>query len=369
MLWSSATFTIGECMFYRLFKYLAFKVDPELAHDQTLRLVSKFPRAATFLCMPRRQDERFRLKVGTLQWQFPVGLAAGLDKDACAIDFFTRLNFGAVEVGSITPLPQNGNPPPRLFRLPQDKSLLNRMGFNNIGGLAALANIKKSNRNGKILGVSLGKNSKTPEDKIVEDYRNLHKTFSDVADYLVINVSSPNTSGLGRHQKGVLLRELLAGMSDVRTTVPLYLKVSPTLDQQDIWQIADLAKQFRLGGIVATNTMPSNLMGGGGISGELLKERSQFVRNEFLRCFRESPDMPVIGVGGISSIDDLVEFWRNGGRVVQIYTSFIYQGHKILEILASEITSILERTGAKNLTDLLDNIDQIDTPQTKAINP
>ena len=337
---------------------MAFRLGPECAHSMSLRMLATFPKLLSWPFSRYSLDERFAVTVGGKCWKFPVGLAAGLDKDAQAINFFTRINFGAVEVGTVTPRPQPGNPPPRLFRLEQERSLLNSMGFNGVGAETVLRNIKKSCRHEKILGVNLGKNKDTPDTKVPEDYRYLYQTFEALADYLVINVSSPNTLGLRQFQDRQKLKDIFCALADIRTKTPLYLKISPDLDLSRLNGILEVAKEFNLEGIIATNTMPWQDSRKGGISGRLLKESAANMRSQVLQRVRETPGLQVIGVGGIEDFSDLLQFWREGGRAVQIYTSFIYQGPSILDRFYRDMERFLRESQADNLEDLLANIHQ-----------
>ncbi len=286
-----------------------------------------------------------------------MGLAAGLDKNAAAIDFFSRLPFGAIEVGTVTPKAQEGNPKPRLFRLVEQESLLNRMGFNNHGMNAVLDNItslEPASRPG-CLGVNLGKNKITPADKAAIDYQVLYKKFCDVADYMVINVSSPNTPGLRDLQEESALAEIFDALADVRQfkNVPLFLKVAPDLPDQGLDACVSIAKKYKLAGLIATNTTIIPDIGVGGVSGQLLKQKSKRVRSYLLDRLRETPRIELIGVGGVASFDDVWEFWREGGRAMQVYTGFIYKGPGLLVDISKSIDVVLKKTNANDLAELL----------------
>ncbi len=355
---------------YNLFKNLAFKLDPEFAHNQSLALLSTFPGKMANLFKSCRKIEKFDLEKYDLSvtlkdgnyWTFPVGLAAGLDKNAEAIDFFTRIPFGAVEIGTVTPLPQIGNPKPRMFRLIEDESLLNRMGFNNHGMEEAYLNVVKAKRNGKVIGVNLGKNKVTAQDKAFEDYQKLYKKFKDVAGYIVINVSSPNTPGLRDLQNIESLRVIFEGLKDLRDSEapPLYLKIAPDLSFDDIPGIVQLAHDFKLAGILATNTTIMPDIGQGGVSGKLLKERGQKMRDHVLEVMGKGSDLEMIGIGGISSFEDVFQFWKKGGRACQIYTSFIYQGPQILFDMEAEMIRVLKKNQMTKLSELFENVDKVE---------
>ncbi len=346
--------------FYNLFKNLAFKVDAEFAHNQSISLLSTFPETIGGLYSfdkDPRYDTSLTLKDGN-RWSFPVGLAAGLDKNAEAIDFFTKISFGCVEVGTVTPRPQLGNPKPRMFRLPEEQSLLNRMGFNNAGSEKVFNGIQKSTRNGKVLGVNLGKNKATSQEDAPRDYRLLFEKFCEVSDYLVINVSSPNTPGLRDLQGLTSLRLIFDSLSDLRLTqkVPLYLKIAPDLSLEDIPGIVDLARNYELAGIIATNTTIRKDIGVGGVSGKILSDKARTMRAELLKLIDSSEKLEVIGVGGISGFEDLLEFWKLGGNVCQIYTSFIYQGPNILKDINTGIINLMKQQSIYNLSELVESL-------------
>lgn len=314
--------------FYPFFKGIAFKVDAELAHELTIKSMS--------LLGPwvnnTPTDPRFKLDAMGLSFKGPVGLAAGLDKNAEAINFLTYLPFSFIEVGTVTPLPQDGNPKPRLFRYIEEESLRNCMGFNNIGAAAVLKNIQNAERRGKILGVNLGKNKVTPNERAADDYAMLYQTFAPHSDYLVINVSSPNTPGLRDLLQDQGLRDIFVAVSEKRKKFnrPLLVKVSPDMSEDELSSVVSLVKEFELSGIIATNTtiMPSRGMGG--VSGKLLYEKSRTTRKYLLSQLKETPEIELIGVGGFSRYEDLLDFWKDGGRLVQLYSAFVFQGPKIL---------------------------------------
>jgi len=345
---------------YNFAKNVLFKLDAEIAHELVIKSLHQFPR---FLSLPFRQsrgdDQRYCVESNAGKWNFPVGLAAGLDKNAECIDFFSSLFFGAIEVGTVTPKPQPGNSKPRLFRIPDELSLRNKMGFNNLGAHAVLNNILQSQKickqRGKILGVNLGKNKVTPEDRAVEDYRYLYQIFCEVADYLVINVSSPNTPGLRNFESAKGMGIILQTLADLRKNrnCPLYVKISPNLPLDSIPEIIELVKYHELAGIVATNTTIMPERGDGGVSGKLLYPQARATRMKILECLKETPEIDLIGVGGFASFEDIWDYWQAGGRLLQIYTAFIYQGPKLLNDIKNKIDQKLDETGCKNLSQLL----------------
>ncbi|MBK23118.1 MAG: dihydroorotate dehydrogenase (quinone) [Halobacteriovorax sp.] len=347
---------------YKIFKTAAFQMDPEFIHEHSMDFLGKFPSVASKIFGDVEFNDRFALDIGGTKWPFPIGLAAGLDKNAMAIDFFSRLPLGAVEVGTVTPKPQAGNDKPRLFRYVGEESLRNRMGFNNDGAKVLLDRIEKSNRNGRILGVNLGKNKVTEPEKACEDYASLYETFSKVADYLVVNVSSPNTPGLRDLQGEEEMNKIFDALKPLRekSPVPLYLKIAPDLSEEGIRSLIEISKNHRLNGLIATNTTIMEERGPGGISGKLLTEKSRKVRNQILEALKETPEIELIGVGGVSSSKELFEFWKNGGKAMQVYTAFIFQGPSLLHGIYRDIDKLIKRNNAQNLRQLLSDREAID---------
>lgn len=349
-------------VFYNLYKNFAFKVDAEKAHELTIKILSDLPRLSLLFSDNLNDDESFNINTNSGKWSFPIGLAAGLDKNGECIDYFSKLLFGAVEVGTVTPRAQDGNPKPRLFRYKREESLRNCMGFNNQGADALLLNIKKANRNGKPLGVNLGKNKTTPQEKSCDDYLFLYKKFASAADYLVINLSSPNTPGLRDLLATSSLREIFQSLSHDRNLepCPLYLKISPDMALEQISEICEISKEFSLSGIIATNTTIIPDLGSGGVSGKLLSEKSKLMREKVLEMTRETPEVETIGVGGISSFEDVWDFWKKGGKCMQIYTSFIYQGPSILKNIKNQTDFVMKKNQLSSLDELFLNISKVD---------
>ena len=280
----------------------------------------------------------------------PIGLAAGLDKNAEAVLGLARCGFGFVEVGTVTPLAQPGNPQPRLFRLPEHQALINRMGFNNDGMQAMarrLARVRSSNKLcGTLLGVNLGKNKDTPNEDAASDYLKGMDCLHGYADYFTINLSSPNTPGLRSLQHGDALRSLLSRLKERQLQlagqsqpVPLMLKVAPDLSNDDVAQIAEQVVACAFDGVIATNTTLSreavaehpHAMEAGGLSGQPLADRSVEVVRQLRSVLPE--DMALVGVGGISTESQARDMLQAGAQALQIYTSFIYNGPKIVQKL------------------------------------
>jgi dihydroorotate dehydrogenase len=344
-------------MLYRLlFAALSKRIEPERAHHLGLgaiRAIGAVPAAARILrayCGPR--DPALRVKALGLDFPGPFGLAAGFDKNALGIDGLAALGFAFVEVGTVTSRPQPGHPAPRLFRLPRDRALVNRMGFNNDGAQAVAARLEawrrrqeraaRRRRPGErlIVGINIGKTGAVPGDGAVADYAASARLLAPLADYVVVNVSSPNTPGLRDLQAVSVLRPLLltvreeAGAAAGRP-VPLLVKIAPDLADEDIDAVADLAVEIGLDGIVATNTTVRRdglataahevtAMGAGGLSGPVLRMRALQVLRR-LRA-RVGDEMTIIGVGGITTPADAAERLRAGATLLQGYTGFVYEG-------------------------------------------
>lgn len=345
-------------MVYSLLKKLLFKLDAEDAHDITIEMMERFPLFSNLF--NSHLDEKLILKVGNCHWQSPVGLAAGLDKNARAYEFLSGLGFGAIEVGTVTPRPQAGNDRPRLFRYIEEESIRNCMGFNNLGSDFMLEQIKhlKPKRLGVPLGVNIGKNKLTPDEMAADDYAKLYQKFKIIADYIVINVSSPNTPGLRSHQTKQALEKIFQALGRKHGEVDLYLKIAPDIEIEEIDTILNTASKFGLTGIIATNTTIMPERGVGGISGKLLYEKSRHIRKTCLNKMKEYPKLEFIGVGGFSSYDDIVNYWRDGGRALQVYTAFIFQGPSLLASINQAILSDLAKYRLNNVQELIDYYQQ-----------
>ncbi|MFT0850481.1 quinone-dependent dihydroorotate dehydrogenase [Achromobacter sp. F4_2707] len=327
---------------YPLARTALFSLDAETAHELTLRRLQQVYdcRHTRRLLLPTTQS-RPRTLMG-LSLRNPVGLAAGLDKNGAHIDALAALGFGFVEVGTVTPRPQDGNPKPRLFRLPRAQALINRFGFNNLGLDAFIANVRRSNfrQEGGILGLNIGKNAATPIEEAVNDYLTCLEGVYPHADYVTVNISSPNTTNLRALQGGDELTTLLSALQQRREEladrhgrfVPLAVKIAPDLSTEQIDAIAELLPRFGMDGVIATNTTldRSKVQGlphadeSGGLSGPPVHELSLAV----IRRLRErlGPDMAIIGVGGILSGAQAREKIEAGADAVQLYTGLIYRG-------------------------------------------
>lgn len=334
-------------MLYSFVKPLLFAMDPETAHNLTLKFAKLGPILGQI--SGTRENERMKTEVGSVQWSFPVGLAAGLDKNAEALDFFSHQGFGALECGTVTLKPQDGNPRPRMFRYPEQESLRNSMGFPNAGLEAITGNIRNYHK--KIpLGVNMGKNKDTSLENSIYELVTIQKKLSQVADYFVINVSSPNTPGLRALQERSYLSELFTELNKSRVK-DLYLKIAPDLAPEKIIELVKLSEEFKLTGMIATNTTIIPEMGAGGISGKLLTKKSRSIRELILN---EKSEIELISVGGISSPEDLFDLWKNGGKACQVYTSYVYQGPELLKDLHFATECFLNQNGMRCLKELFE---------------
>jgi dihydroorotate dehydrogenase len=316
------------------------RLPAETAHEFALRLIRVAGAVPGVVAGLRRvlgpRDPALRVRALGLDFSGPLGLAAGFDKDARGVPVLGAIGFGFVEVGTVTARAQPGNPKPRLFRLMADRAIVNRMGFNNHGAEAAANRLRKRPRTrSAIVGVNIGKTRAAPESEAVADYVASARAVAGVADYVVVNVSSPNTPGLRDLQAVDQLRPLLTAVREVLDGVPLLVKIAPDLADDDIDAIADLAVELRLDGIIATNTTVSRAgltsspdevaaAGPGGLSGPPLRERSLTV----LRRLRDRTggQIVLIAAGGIETADDAWERLEAGATLVQAYTAFVYGG-------------------------------------------
>ena len=342
---------------YEIFKKLAFKFDPEFIHEKTISILHHNSHLGELLRQVPKSD-KYSLNISGNKWSFPIGLAAGLDKNGEAIDFFSGLGFGAVEVGTVTLRPQPGNDKPRLFRIQEEESIRNRMGFNNHGIGYLLRCINNSEKN-SICGINLGKNKSTKNEDAVAEYVELIKMSAPHAQYLTINISSPNTPGLRDLQENSFLTELFSEIKKLKTNMslpPVYVKISPDMDEEIIVSIVEDIIKLEADGIIATNTTIRQDLGEGGISGRLLKEKSCLTRKKVLEVSRDIENFEVIGVGGVDSFDDLFTFWADGGKVMQLYTGFIYKGPQILGDIKSGIDNLMLKYDVSNLPTLIEGI-------------
>ena len=324
-------------MLYNLLKPLLFSVDAELAHETSLELLNQFSSL-----LPQTRIVNPTTVMG-IEFPNAVGLAAGLDKNGDYLSGISKMGFGFIEVGTVTPLAQDGNPKPRLFRLIRHRSFINRMGFNNKGVDYLLQQIPEQPRP-YVLGINIGKNLATAVENALSDYRIcLQKVYSQ-ADYISVNISSPNTPGLRNLQNETALDELLHGINETRKALqdhyqfdrPIALKVAPDLDDEAIPVIADLLRKHQIDGLIATNTTLDhslvqghpNAVEAGGLSGEALCLKSRHVLSQFYRALQG--EIPIISSGGIITAAEVQLRRELGASLVQLYTGLIYQGPKLV---------------------------------------
>lgn len=331
---------------YQLAKSLLFQMPAEKAHHFTTRRLKaafKVPFVKKiFSAAYRVEDPRLERKLLGLTFKNPVGLAAGFDKNAEFIHEFAAMGFGFIEIGTVTPLPQPGNPEPRLFRLQEDEALINRMGFNNDGMHAAKANLQDRPK-GVIIGGNIGKNKATPNEQAEDDYLRCFDTLYPVVDYFVVNVSSPNTPDLRKLQDKEPLEALLLALQKANrkkpAPKPILLKIAPDLTNTQLDDIIEIAGNIRLDGIIATNTTIARTglkepaesleaIGAGGLSGAPVFLRSTEII-QYLRA--RNTDIPIIAVGGILSAEDALAKLKAGANLVQVYTGLVYKGPALIK--------------------------------------
>ena len=328
---------------YPILRPLLFSLDPEIAHTVTLKLLKIAGVTGLSVLNKPKKDHNPVIVMG-LNFKNPVGLAAGLDKNGDYIDGLSALGFGSVEVGTITPRPQPGNPKPRLFRLPEHEAIINRMGFNNQGVDYLLAQVEKSTYKG-VLGINIGKNFDTPIKAAAEDYLICLRKSYMAASYITINISSPNTKNLRQLQQGDDIKNLLSRLKEEQLVLqkehnkytPLVVKIAPDLNEEEIIHIAKLLMAFNIDGVIATNTTISReaVQGHihaeetGGLSGAPVKEQSTYVVSGLAAELQSA--LPIIAAGGILSGQDAQDKLDAGASLVQIYSGLIYRGPQLVD--------------------------------------
>jgi dihydroorotate dehydrogenase len=334
--------------------------DPEDAHRMAIQGLRLLPSVK-----PRADDHKLAVRAFGLNFPNPIGMAAGFDKSAEVPDALLRLGFGFVEIGTVTPKPQGGNPRPRLFRLERDEAVINRMGFNNDGAEAALRRLAARAHHGGIIGVNVGANKDSPDR--VADYVKLIETFAPVASYFTVNVSSPNTPGLRNLQQAAALDELLAKVIDARERVrknagdsPVLLKIAPDLSLAELDDVVHIARSRRVDGMIVANTTlarPSSLREQarareqGGLSGRpLFRLSTRMVAETYVRT---EGTFPLIGVGGIDSGGAALTKIRAGASLIQIYSSLVYKGLGLVDDIKNDLASTLLRTGRDSLSEIV----------------
>lgn len=346
-------------MYKSILKPLFFLKKPEDAHHFTfdltkfgfnLPVIKSIVKSVFKLDDPSLEREVFGLK-----FKNPVGLAAGFDKDAKLIDEMAMLGFGFIEIGTLTPKPQEGNPQPRLFRLPQDESLINRMGFNNGGVLEAVERLK-TRKSDVIIGGNIGKNKATPNENAVDDYLFCLEALHDHVDYFVVNVSSPNTPNLRDLQEKEPLKALLQAVKSANDLKPkpkpILLKIAPDLTDGQLDDIVEIIQETKIDGVIATNTTIDRsglstdkneveAIGAGGVSGKVLSKRSTEVIRYLSQKSKKS--FPIIGVGGIYSPADAIEKLEAGASLIQVYSGMIYEGPGLIKKIKKGLLAYFSR--------------------------
>ncbi len=343
-----------DALYRRVLKPILFRVEAETAHQLALAFLSAMPP------LPIAPDPP---ELGQTLWKLPfanpVGLAAGMDKDARAVDAWQVMGFGFAELGTITPRPQPGNPAPRMWRIPEHRALINRLGFPSEGMEAVAVRLRRLRSRGVRLrlGLNFGPNRDTPPERVVDDYRALMKRLAPMADFVVINLSSPNTPGLRGWQAPDQMRRLFGALlapspgvdarADASSQPPILLKIAPDLDASQIASICEVAAELHLDGIVATNTtlardavdVRSTLEGG--LSGQPLREPARAVIREIYQRTRGA--LPIIGVGGVASAADAWEHIRAGASLIELYTGLVYAGPGLAGAIKAGLVELLRR--------------------------
>ena len=332
---------------YKIIRFFLFLFKPEFIHHISFILIKSgaiIPgKMWSWRLLFKLRDTRLKREVFGIKFDNPVGLAAGFDKDAKLFDELASFGFGFVEIGTVTPLPQDGNPKPRLFRLKEDNAIINRMGFNNEGIEAAVARLRRKKSN-IIIGGNIGKNKVTPNERAVNDYEMCFEKLFPYVDYFAVNVSSPNTPGLRELQEKEPLTSLLKRLQELNSQKdkrkPILLKIAPDLTNKQLDDIILIVSKTNIDGVIATNTtidrsglkttkIRLESIGNGGLSGKPVKERS----TEMIKYLSEKSNkaFQIIGVGGIHSAEDAIEKLEAGAALLQVYTGFIYEGPALVK--------------------------------------
>lgn len=332
---------------YSWIRRILFLLDAEVSHNLSLFVLKWLNRFGLLRLFIRRPAAK-PVQVMGLDFPNPVGLAAGLDKNGDYIKALANLGFGFIEIGTVTPRPQPGNPKPRMFRLPRARAIINRMGFNNKGVAHLVKQVKSAGHKG-IIGINIGKNFDTPIDKAVDDYLYCLQQVYTYADYISVNISSPNTANLRQLQQGEEFIQLLTALAEERAVlqlqyqryVPIAVKIAPDLDEEQVQGIANAIRQSKLDAVIATNTtITRDKVAGlphaeeaGGLSGEPVREMSTKVIRELKAHLG---NIPIIGVGGIFSARDAEDKFRAGASLVQLYSGFIYRGPGLIKEIVNK---------------------------------
>jgi dihydroorotate dehydrogenase len=339
---------------------LIFKVDPEKAH--TLAIKSLKLNLIPSVFDENKNDPIFQTTIFEKNLDNPIGMAAGFDKNAEVYNALFKLGFGFVEVGTITPLKQYGNPKPRVFRLVEDEALINRLGFNNHGAEIVKDRIKRNKKLG-LLGINIGPN-KDSNDRL-NDYLIGLKTFYDAADYITINISSPNTENLRSFHEGNKLQDLLKSImterKNLKSNVPIAVKVSPDISEEQVSQITEILLEHEIKAIIVSNTSEAtrDKLGNiqrhqkGGLSGKPIEEKSNILINKFYKLLKGK--IKIIGVGGVDSGQAAYDKFMAGADFIQLYTGMVFKGPNIAGIIKKDLKELLIRDGVKNYTEIIGN--------------
>jgi len=337
---------------------LIFKLDPETAHNLAIKSL-KFNFVPNILDK-NKSDSLFKTRLFNKDLENPIGMAAGFDKNAEVYNSLFNLGFGFVEVGTVTPLKQYGNPKPRVFRLIEDNALINRLGFNNLGAKNIFERIRANNQKG-LLGINIGPN-KDSQDRL-DDYLQCLKIFCNVADYITINISSPNTEDLRSFHDQLRLNELLGTINiekkNLNTNIPIVVKISPDISDNDVTMISEVLISNNIDGIIISNTSDAtrdNLKDiqkyqKGGLSGKPIKEKSTKLISQFYKTLNGK--IKIIGVGGVDSGLSAYEKFKAGADCVQLYTSMVYRGPNIVNMIKKELKELLLKDGVNNFSEII----------------
>jgi dihydroorotate dehydrogenase len=340
-------------MYKHLIRPLLFKFDPEVIHDFTIKMLSLDIFDNLIRPFSHYENKNLEVKVGNLSFRNPVGLAAGMDKNCTALSSWDAFGFGFAEVGTVTPLPQDGNEKPRMFRLPGEDAIINRLGFNNCGADEFLKNIadkKEEVSRNFIVGVNIGKNKRTGLEEAYQDYKFSFEKLYEHADYFAINVSSPNTEGLRDLQQKKYLDEILKSLQELNKKLDelysckskdIFLKIAPDLTHQEVDDIIQVSVDNNITGLIATNTttsrdaLPENAYETGGLSGKPLRNLSNSIIKYV--CDKAGDKLSVIGCGGVFDVDDVKEKLDLGAKLVQLYTGFVYEGPFVVKKIKKKL--------------------------------
>ena len=345
---------------YSKLRSLIFKIDPEKAHNLAIQSL-KFNLVSNVFD-ENKDDPIFKTKIFDKELDNPIGIAAGFDKNAEVYNALFRLGFGFVEVGTITPLKQYGNPKPRVFRLVEDEALINRLGFNNHGAEVILDRIKSNNQLG-LLGINIGPNKDS--NNRMNDYLIGLKTFHEVADYITINISSPNTENLRNFHEESKLQDLLTSIlkekNDLKSKVPIAVKISPDIDENQINLISEILLENEIKAIIISNTSESSRdklsdiqrHQKGGLSGKPIETKSNILINKFYKLLKGK--IKIIGVGGVDSGQAAYDKFLAGADFVQLYTGMVFKGPNIAGIIKKDLKELLINDGVKNFSEIIGN--------------